>query len=163
MIATLASSVLKPSCMANIKAAIKRGLLQYLYDGVRLGNLADTLGLQDATIDTLEDALMFFQQFIAKDIQSGKISVGSSGMGHQVQFAAIPIFRSYEPSELFAAVQEMREIYNDALITLASGHSVIHTNDAQILSIMMADDRMQTVTRTQTDWTLTRLPWVRLS
>ena len=148
--------------MATIKAAIKRGLLQYLYDGVQLTTLADDLGIQGMHILTLADALMYFQRFVAQEMQSGKVSTGSSGLGHGVQWEVMAQWRSFDPVELFAAVQEMREVYGDGLITL-SAKSINSPTDYQILAVMLADDRLQTITRTQVDYTLIRLPWSRLS
>jgi hypothetical protein len=147
----------------NIKAQVKRGLLQYLWDGVTLTTLANDLGLQglSAPISTLNDALMWYQRFVAVDIQSGKTSVGSSGVGSSVHYNPWNRDRAYTQEELFAASQELREVYADAITTLSSSN--LPTNDLSIFNAMMADDRMQTVTSTQRDYTIIRMPWSRLA
>ena len=64
-------------------------------------------------------------------------------------------WRSFGQEEVFGMAQEFREVYNDAIITLA-GQGNSSPNDATILSVMMADDRLATVDSLQRDFTLLR-------
>jgi len=146
--------------VANIKAQLKRGLLQWIYDGVKLQTIQDDLGT-DAEITTLEEGLMWFQRYVANDVKGGKLTTGSSGYQHAVTFAKPEIWRSLTPDELFAGTQELREVYADAVVTLSA--QSLQTSDINILAVMLADDRLQTVNYTQKDYTVLRMPWVRLS
>lgn len=150
--------------MANIRAEQKRSLLQWIFDGVRLDTLTADLGIQLALnepspIVSFEDGLIWFQRFIGNDVKSGKFTTGTSGFGHTVQFAKPEVWRPFAQDELLSLAQEFREVYNDALVTLTGGP----TDDRTILATMMADDRLQTVTVTHSDFTTLRWPWTRVS
>lgn len=154
--------------MATVKAQLKRGLLQWIYDALILGTIVDDLGITvppgvTFSITTLEQALIWFQRSLAPEIRTGKITTGSTGYQHGTTFAQPSVWRSLTPDELFAAAQEFREVYKDAVITATAAQAPSAVTDSCILAAMMADDRLQTVTRTQSDYTLIRLPWSRFS
>ena len=144
-----------------IKADQKRSILQYIWDGITLGILAENMGVQvvEGPIDTLEQGLIIFQQFIGRDTQSGKVTTGSSGIGHSVTFAQWNVGRAFSPEELLGLAQELREVFRDTKRMLLANH--LDASDPSIFDAMMADDRLQTVKRTQGDYTLLRTPWTR--
>lgn len=157
--------------MAQIRAQQKRSLLQWIYDSVVTTNpngvplLVDRLGIvlaagESSPITDLQSGLMWFQGYLMNDLSSGKLIVGSSGYQHQTKYAEPAVWRAFTQEALMELAQEFREIYNDAVVTLTTNSCSI--NDINILRTMMADDRLQTVTKLQSDYTLIRMPWTRL-
>ncbi len=160
--------------MAQIKAEQKRSLLQWSYDGVTIKDanglnlITSDLGIQlapdeQSPITDLLTGLVWFQRYVGNDIKSGKITTGSSGFGHNVQFAQPMVWRSFSQEELLGLAQEFREIYTDAKPIAETNQAPSTVTDECILKVMMADDRLATVTRTMTDYTIARLPWSHLS
>src|SRR5437762_10750410 len=88
-------------------------------------------------------------------VKSGRLSIGSAGLGHEVKFAVPNVWRGFSQEEVFGLAQELREIHDAALITLSANGNGSPTQ-LQILRVMMSDDRLQTVTSTQKDFTLLR-------
>ena len=145
--------------MSDIKSATKRAFLQSLFDAIANNtatvDLASGSQAVDAAVITLLDALKAFQRMGFNALKNGRLSLGSSGLGHDVRWAPPMQWRSFGQEEVFGMAQEFREVYNDAIITLA-GQGNSSPNDATILSVMMSDDRMQTVTSLQRDFVLLR-------
>ncbi len=148
--------------MASLKAETKRAFLQSLYDAVvdetARVDLASGAQVADTPIVTLEEALKAFQRMGFNALKNGKLSLGSSGLGHEVRFAAPPQiegFRAFGQVEVYGLAQEFREVYADARVTLAAQGNT-EPDDATIFSVMMSDDRLQTVTSLQRDFLLLR-------
>ncbi len=142
--------------MASLRAEIKRAFLQSIYDAV-----ADDIALQEfpstvpdsanIQITTLVDGLKAFQRTGLEALKGGRLSLGSSGIGHEVRWAPPDIRRSFSQEEVFSLSQELREVYEDALVRLSSiGNNA--PNDITILRTMMTDDRLETVTSLQHDF-----------
>lgn len=145
--------------MAELKAQTKRAFLQALYDAVANEtarvDLASGAQAADSPIATLLEALTAFQRMGFNSLKGGRLSLGTSGLSHQVQWAPPAQWRAFGQEEVFGMAQEFREVYTDAIVTLsAQGNS--SPTDLQILAVMMADDRLTTVTSTQRDFTLLR-------
>ena len=151
--------------MANIKAEKKLSILQSLYDAIRLNNINDFLGVDPAIeINTLELALMWFQQGLFNNVRTGKIAIASSGYQlTSVSFERPQVWRDFIPDELLGVAQQFREIYADAKITAAARQAPSAVTDDCILADMMADSRLETVTISHTDYAGIRLPWSHLS
>jgi hypothetical protein len=143
--------------MAALKAELKRAFLQSIYDAYKAETLlADLTGDTDGpAIVTFEDALKAFQHYCFGNVKDGKTLFHTAGLGHETRWALPMQWRSFSEDEVFSMGQEFREVHNEAIVTLADAGN-IHPNDSAILSTMMANDRMQTVTDTQRDFTLLR-------
>ncbi len=143
--------------MAALKAELKRSFLQSLYDAYKAETLlADLTGdTEGPAIVTFEDALKAFQHYCFGNVKDGKTLFQTSGLGHETRWTSPMVWRAFSEDEVFGMAQEFREVYNDAIITLA-GQGNSSPNDATLLSVMMSDDRMQTVTSLQRDFVLLR-------
>jgi|SRR5882724_2226452 len=145
--------------MANLTAEFKRATLQSIYDAVRKGfaNIVLTTGtpLDDDPIIAFEDGLIAFQQRGFNANKDGKTIIATAGLGHDVKWSMPAQWRSLSPDEVFSLAQEFREVFNAAVISLST-QGVNPMTDLQILTTMLADDRMQTVTSTVRDFTLLR-------
>jgi hypothetical protein len=80
-----------------------------------------------------------------------------TGAGKAVQFALPQIWQSFQQDEFFALTEELEQVYSDALVTL-SAQGIGSPTDAQIFTVMAADDRLQTITSVQKDYTTLRWP-----
>ena len=89
--------------------------------------------------------------------KQGRFSIQSSGLGHEVRWAPPAIWQSMSQDQMFEMAEDLMEIYEDAVAALESG-----AEDTEILARMLADDRLQSVTSLQKDFTCVRLPWTRL-
>lgn len=145
--------------MADLKAQTKRAFLQSLYDAVAdetaRVDLASGAQAADSPIATLLEALKAFQRMGFNALKGGRLSMGTSGLSHEVRWAPPAQWRAFGQEEVFAMAQEFREVYTDAVVTL-SAQSITEPTDLQILSVMLSDDRLTTVTSTQRDMTLLR-------
>src|SRR5436190_8763373 len=146
--------------MAALKAELKRSFLQSIADAVEDGiaqqEMPSTVpGQQDAPIVTLGAGLKAFQRMGFEALKGGKLSLGSAGFNHEVKWAPPMHWRSFSQDEVFVMAQEFREVFNDAISTLADAGNSSPT-DATILATMMADDRLQTVTSQQHDYSMLR-------
>src|SRR5213075_2766984 len=148
--------------MAALKAETKRAFLQSLFDAVEdetaRVDLASGAQVADVPIVTLNEALKAFQRMGFNALKNSKLSMGTSGLGHEVRWASPPQldgFRAFGQVEVYGMAQEFREVYADALVTLsAQGNDT--PDDATIFAVMMSDDRLTTVTSLQKDYTLLR-------
>ena len=84
----------------------------------------------------------------------GRFNVGSAGGGNEVRWAPPAIWQSMSQDQMFEMAEELIEVYEDAAQTLF--------DDTEIFQRMLADDRLQSVTSLQKDYTMTRMPWTRL-
>lgn len=145
--------------MAAIKGEIKRGILQAIWDAVEddiaAQEMPSTVPDFQPIIVTLEDGLKAFHRMGFESIKSGRLSIGSSGLSHEVKWAAPAMWRGFSQEEVFSLAQELREVHADALITL-SAQGIGSPTQTQIFNTMMADDRLQTVTSTYRDHTMIR-------
>lgn len=144
--------------MAALKAELKRSFLQRIYDSFKAETLWEDLTgdtEEGPTIATFEDALKAFQQYCFGNVKDGKTLTQTSGLGHETRWAIPMVWRAFSEDEVMSMAQEFREVYTDAILTLATNGNNSPT-DAQVLSTMMADDRLQSVTSTQRDYTLLR-------
>ena len=67
------------------------------------------------------------------------------------------IWQSMSQDQVFEMAEEFIEIYTDAVAALGGG-----AEDFEILARMLADDRLQSVTSLQKDYTAIRMPWTTL-
>ena|SRR6266581_7535427 len=139
-----------------LKAALKRSFLRSLMVSVQQQTAAIDLN-SDNEIFTLSGAIDAFLLLGFRDLSRGKSTIGTLGFQHESRFAVPEKWRAFNPEDLMEFQGELRELYDDALVTLGTGsHS-----DTEIFNTMLADDRMQTITSTQKDWTVARFPWAR--
>ena len=82
-----------------------------------------------------------------------------SGAGKSTVFIVPKIGEMFRQEEIFGLTQELLEVYNDALTTLGLTVTQDTSQDAQILPMMQADDRLAEITVTQPDFTYLLSPW----
>ncbi len=145
--------------MASLKSELKRAFLQSIYDAVLAGTIQNDLtsgtDSDSVIITTLLEGLQGFQRLGFSNLKGGKTLMQTAGLGHEVRWVPPQVWRSFSEDEVFSMGQEFREVYNEALVTLsAAGNN--SPNDASILAVMMASDRMQSVSSEQKDFTLLR-------
>jgi hypothetical protein len=140
--------------MAQLRAELKRSFLQSLYDSVVDGTASEDLVSDDVSrsVFTLEAALKAFQRMGFNSLKTGTLIVGSSGYAHETRLATPDIMRSFSQEEIFSLAQEYREVYTEARAALVAAGDASPT-DAEIFAEMMANDRLQAASFTQTDHT----------
>jgi len=126
-----------------IQASIRRGFLRSLYNQA-VANAA-----------SLQEALQGFQDSCFTGVKTGRILVNSSGTGSSVSFEIPGIVRGYTQEQVFGLAQDFREIYTDAVAALSAAGA--DGSDTSIFAAMMADDRMQSITRVRDSFTLLNL------
>ncbi len=131
--------------MAQLKAEIKRGFLRSLYRQVS----------KSAT--PLSDALDSFQDQGFCALKSGRLVLSSQGNGHATTFQVPTSWQNFTEEEVFSLSEELQQVFDDAMVTVASAGGD-NTDDAQLFDAMMADYRLQTVTESYTDHTVSRWP-----
>lgn len=140
--------------MANLRAEIKRAFLQSIFDAVQNDvaqrDFVTGTPTDDIPVISLEDGLKAFQREHFATLHRGLLSLGSAGIGHEVKWSPPEVWKDFDQTTMFSLAQEFREVYNDVV---ATGSFV---SDLAILNAMMADDRMQTVTSLQRDFTMLR-------
>ena len=145
--------------MAQLRAELKRSFLQSIADAVNdqiaVAEFPSTVPDLTPIIVSLEDGLKAFQRMQFEALKSGRLSLGSSGLDHEVRWAAPQQWRSFTQDEVMALAQELREIHSDALIKLSANGNGSPTGQ-QILAAMFADDRLQSVSSINKDFTLLR-------
>ncbi len=146
--------------MAQLRAELKRAFLQSIYDavadGVAESMFPSTIPDFSPVIVTLEDGLKAFGRMGFEALKSGKLSLGATGMDHEVRWAAPQQWRAFSQDEVMSLAQELREVHAAALVTLSDAGTPSPTQ-TQILATMMADDRLLTVTSIQKDFSLIRM------
>ena len=131
--------------MAQIKAINARGLLDDLAEQAK----ATAVDL----IDVIRAAKKAVQ---SNSFRAGRIYVSSSGSGQSHSFQIPQTYTAdFSTVQIAAQYQEFVEIYNHNV-----GYGLIPTpTDADaVLAVMLADDRLQTVTERRLDITGLRFP-----
>jgi len=131
--------------VAQIKAINARGLLDDLAQEAKAGtvNLIDVIRAAKKAVQTASFC-------------SGRIYVSSSGSGQSHSFQIPQTYTAdFSTVQIAAQYQEFVEIYNDNV-----GYGLITdaTNADAVLAVMLADDRLQTVTERRLDITGLRFP-----
>jgi len=145
------------AAMAAIQAEIKRGVLRSLYRMSKQGNPA-TLTPAGATVgSSLATFLDAFQDQNFAAVQSGRFIIATAGVGRSSTFQTPQIWQSFTPEQIFSLAEELEAVYADAKTTLATAGNNSPTDD-QIFNVMMDDDRLQTITWTQKDYSTLRWP-----
>jgi hypothetical protein len=133
--------------MAQIRAALKRSILNSLARQAANG----------INVAPLSDALNAYQDALVSGVKSGRIVEAHTGAGKAVKFRTPVIGDHFRQDDVCEMSQEFLEIYADSVAALAvAGNN--SPNDTQILTAMMADDRLQSVTSTRRDYTLMNYP-----
>src|SRR2546422_3257683 len=144
--------------MAKIRAGLKRAFLRAIYTASQSKEwqvFFPSSELLEESQSGLGNILTHFllQGFDACKL--GRFSIGSAGLGHEVKWAPPAVWQSMSQDQVFELAEELIEVYEDAYATLPD-------NDEELFRRMLADDRLQSVTSLQKDFTLIRLPWSHL-
>lgn len=134
--------------MAQLKAEIKRGFLRSLYRADITTN---------GTNSNLFNALGAFQDSGFSAVKSGRLVINHTGAGKATTLATPDAWRSFSQEECFSLSEELIQVYTDVQATLISDGTNTPT-DLQMLNTMLADDRLQSITRTERDYTLINYP-----
>ena len=130
--------------MAQVRGQLKRAILNSLFR-----QATDTVSLLDI-LEAYQDALV-------TGVKGGRTVEATSQAGHSTKFRTPNPGEHFRPEDMGELTQEFIEVYNDALLTLsAQGNS--SPTDAQIVAVMLADDRLATITVTRSDFSLIRYP-----
>lgn len=106
---------------------------------------------------SLAEALNGFQDQAFANVQTGRVVTATAGAGRSAQFAAPEIWRTLDPETIFELAEQLQQVYADALVTL-SAQGNASPSDAQVFAVMIADDRLQTITSVQKDYSTLRWP-----
>ena len=105
------------------------------------------------TDGALPDALSAYEDAMANGVKGGRLVESTSQNGHSTKFRVPVIGEHFRQEDIAELAGEFQEVYADARSSLvASGNS--NPDDATILAVMMADDRMQSIKVTRRDYTL---------
>lgn len=138
--------------MAQIRAQLKRAILS---------SLARQAAATTPATDLL-DALESYADSMVMGIKDGTIVEATSQAGHHTKLRIPVLGEHFRQEDVCELSQEFIEVYNDALVSL-SAQSISSPTDAQVLTTMLNDDRMTSVTKTRKDYTLVNMPsrfWV---
>jgi hypothetical protein len=130
--------------MAQVRGQLKRAILNSLYR-------------QATQTVALVDILQAYQDALVIGVKGGRIVEATSQAGHSTKFRTPNPGEHFRPEDMSEMTQEFLEVYNDALVTLSAQGNASPT-DAQIVAVMLADDRLTTITVTRSDFSLIRYP-----
>jgi hypothetical protein len=134
---------------ANIRAGLKRSILNSI-----ARQAADSS--QNASGNLLP-ALESYQDALVCGIKGGRLVESTSQNGHMTKFRVPVIGDHFRQEDIVEMAEDFIEIYNDSLTVLATAGNT-SPDDPTILTAMLADDRLQSVTTTRTDYTLMNFP-----
>lgn len=105
-------------------------------------------------------ALLAFQTSInTPSFAQGRVLAATSGNGQSASWEAQMLGREYTPENVFALSEEFFDIYTAALANNASlADDATEASSRAIFNAMLADDRLQPVTRRGADFTLLNFP-----
>ena len=136
--------------MAQIRAIEARGILDDIAQGAK-----------SSGVDLIDCIRAAKKSILTNSFKAGRVYVSTSGSGQSHSFL-IPsaLTADFTPTRMAAQMQEFVEIYNDCVAAgLITDSSDVDTDAA----VMMADDRLQTITERSLDLTAIRLPSVNQS
>ena len=130
--------------MAQVRGQLKRAILNSLY--------------RQATVSvTLISILQAYQDALVVGVKGGKIVEATSQAGHSTKFRTPNPGEHFRPEDMGEMTQEFLEVYADAVATLkAQGNNT--PTDTQIVTQMLGDDRLQSITVTRRDYSILRYP-----
>jgi hypothetical protein len=130
--------------MAQVRGQLKRAILNSLFR--QATNSVKLLDILDA-----------YQDAMVMGVKGGRVIEATSQAGHSTKFRTPNPGEHFRPEDLAEMTQELLEVYNDALVTLsAQGNS--SPTDTQSVAVMLADDRLASITLTRSDFSLIRYP-----
>ena len=134
--------------MIYLAAIKKRGILRQIVEGAITAKLK------------VSEALLGFQSSInSPSFRQGQVMVNTSGNGQSASFEIGMQGREYTRETVFAASEEFFDILEDALANSPGlVDDATEANTRAIFAAMRADDRLQTVNRRSSDFTLLGFP-----
>lgn len=137
--------------MVYIQALKRRAFLRQIVEGAIAG--ATTVGA----------SLLAFQTSITSDsFKRGRIIVSTSGGGQSASFELGVQGKEFTQDNVLAMSEQFFDILSDALTyNTALTDDGNETSSRAILAQMMADDRLQTVTRRAADFGMLNWPLMR--
>jgi hypothetical protein len=134
--------------MIYIQAVKKRGILRQIVEGCIAGKLK------------VREALLAFQQAIySPSFKQGRVIMNTSGNGQSASFEIGMQGKEYTQDNVFGVSEEFFDILDNAL---ANGPGCLDDGSEKssraIFEAMKADDRLQTVNRRSSDFTLLGFP-----
>jgi len=130
--------------MAQVRGQLKRAILNSLFR-----QATDTVSLLDI-LEAYQDALV-------TGVKGGRVVEATSQSGHSTKFRTPNPGEHFRPEDMGELTQEFIEAYSDALVTL-SAQDNSNPTDAQVVAVMLADDRLASITVTRSDFSLIRYP-----
>lgn len=130
--------------MAQVRGQLKRAILNSLYR-------------QATNTVTLLSILQAYQDALVMGVKGGRVIEATSQAGHSTKFRTPNPGEHFRPEDMGELTQELLEVYNDGLVTLSAQGNATPT-DTQIVAVMLADDRLASITTTRSDFSLIRYP-----
>lgn len=129
--------------MAQIRAIEARGILDDIAQGAKT-----------SALDLIEAIRAAKAAVLTPSFKSGRVYVSTSGNGQSASFL-IPsaVSADFTPTRVAAQLQEFIEIYNDCV---ADGLITDASDVDADLAVMLADDRLQSVTSRRADFSSLR-------
>ena len=136
--------------MIYIQAVKKRGILRQIIEGAVPAK------------KKVSEALLAFQQAIyGPSFRQGRVTVNTSGNGQSASFAIGLTGAEYTQDAVFGVSEEFFDIFDDTLANATAPGLTddgTESNTRAIFAAMKADDRLQSVNRKGTDFTLLGFP-----
>jgi hypothetical protein len=138
---------------SQIRAGLKRSILN------SLARQAVPVGPPDNPPQgvSLLIVLNAYQDALVAGVKSGRVVEATASTGRSVKFRTPVLGEHFRQEDVCELSQEYLEIYADA-VTALNTQGIPNPTDAQILTQMLADDRLQSVTSTRRDYTLVNYP-----
>ncbi len=130
--------------MVYIQAEIKRALLR---------NISRNATKSSAT---LREALEAYQDQSAGAVNTGRIILNTSGGGYSTSLEMSAQWKQLTQEQVTALTEEYINVYDDALSALGISRPSDLSQDANILSAMIDDDRLRGVRSAMGDFTMLR-------
>ena len=133
--------------MIYVQAIKKRGILRQIVEGAIPGKLK------------MSEALLAFQQGIyGPSFKQGRVLISTAGNGQSASFE-VGVGKEYTQANVFAVSEEFFDILEDSLAnTPGLADDGAEANSRAVFAAMRSDDRLQTVNRKGSDFTLLGFP-----
>ena len=130
--------------MAQVRGQLKRSIL-------------NSLSRQATQSVALIDILEAYQDALVLGVKGGRVVEATSQAGHSTKFRTPNPGEHFRPEDMTELAQELLEVYADAVTNLNAQGNASPT-DAQIVAVMLADDRLASITLVRKDYATLRFP-----
>lgn len=134
----------------NLRAVAQRAILR---------NLVEFAAIPGST--SVYAALLAYQNSaLTGSFKQGRVTVGTSGNGQSVSFQIAGLGAEYSQADAVGLSERLLEVYEDMQTNTPQADDGQPANSRAVFALMRDDDRLQTVTRKGSDWTLLNWPLI---